>query len=218
MFGGLGFIVLNDILIKKLYKKLMIYLKIVFKVNLVLWSLGFGFFLLSKVDGKNLNVLEVFFLSVIVRIVGFIIINMGIIFFLIVFILMVLMFIGVFLFFIGGGIKIMILYVLFKSMISYVKGKIMMIYNCLIIDEIRYKVSILLIIVIMIVLVVILLIIMMENIDLEKVIFEVILVFVNVGLFMNLIFILLNVFKIVLSIVMFIGRVGLIIIISIFNI
>ncbi|RED20718.1 trk system potassium uptake protein TrkH [Acholeplasma laidlawii] len=217
MLGGLGFIVLNDILTKKSYKKLMIHSKIVLKVNLVLWSLGFGFFLLSKVDGKNLNVLEAFFLSVTARTAGFTTINMGTISSLTALILMVLMFIGASPSSTGGGIKTTTLYALFKSTTSYAKGKTTTTHNRLITDETRHKASILLTTAIMIVLVATSLIIMMENIDLEKAIFEVISAFANVGLSMNLTPTLSNASKIVLSIVMFIGRVGPITIISIFN-
>lgn len=217
MLGGLGFIVLNDILTKKSYKKLMIHSKIVLKVNLVLWSLGFGFFLLSKVDGKNLNVLEAFFLSVTARTAGFTTINMGTISSLTALILMVLMFIGASPSSTGGGIKTTTLYALFKSTTSYAKGKTTTTHNRLITDETRHKASILLTTAIMIFLVATSLIIMIENIDLEKAIFEVISAFANVGLSMNLTPTLSNASKIVLSIVMFIGRVGPITIISIFN-
>lgn len=217
MLGGLGFIVLNDILTKKSYKKLMIHSKIVLKVNLVLWSLGFGFFLLSKVDGKNLNVLEAFFLSVTARTAGFTTINTGTISSLTALILMVLMFIGASPSSTGGGIKTTTLYALFKSTTSYAKGKTTTTHNRLITDETRHKASILLTTAIMIVLVATSLILMIENIDLEKAIFEVISAFANVGLSMNLTPTLSNASKIVLSIVMFIGRVGPITIISIFN-
>jgi trk system potassium uptake protein TrkH len=217
MLGGVGFIVLNDILTKKSYKKLMIHSKIVLKVNIVLWSLGIIFFLLSKVDGKNLNLLEAFFLSVTARTAGFTTINIGAISSLTALVLMVLMFIGASPSSTGGGIKTTTLYTLFKSTTSYAKGKTTTTYKRLITEETKSKASILLTTAIMIVLVATSLILMIEDIELEKAIFEVISAFANVGLTMNLTPTLSNASKIILSIVMFIGRVGPITIISIFN-
>lgn len=217
MLGGVGFIVLNDILTKKSYKKLMIHSKIVLKVNIVLWSLGIIFFMLSKVDGKNLNLLEAFFLSVTARTAGFTTINIGAISSLTALVLMVLMFIGASPSSTGGGIKTTTLYTLFKSTTSYAKGKTTTTYKRLITEETKSKASILLTTAIMIVLVATSLILMIEDIELEKAIFEVISAFANVGLTMNLTPTLSNASKIILSIVMFIGRVGPITIISIFN-
>ena len=180
-----GFIVLNDILTKKSYKKLMIHSKIVLKVNIVLWSLGIIFFLLSKVDGKNLNLLEAFFLSVTARTAGFTTINIGAISSLTALVLMVLMFIGASPSSTGGGIKTTTLYTLFKSTTSYAKGKTTTTYKRLITEETKSKASILLTTAIMIVLVATSLILMIEDIELEKAIFEVISAFANVGLTMN---------------------------------
>lgn len=217
MLGGIGFVVLNDFAEKRSYKKLMVHSKIVIHMNLILWISGIVIFLFSKVDGQNLNLLDAFFLSVTARTAGFTTVNIGTISSLTALVLMVFMFIGASPSSTGGGIKTTTIYALFKGTVSYAKGKPTITHNRLITDETKNKASILLSAAIMIVLVSTALVLIIEDIELEKAIFEVISAFANVGLSMNLTPSLSDLTKLILSFVMFMGRVGPITIISLFN-
>lgn len=217
MLGGLGFIVINDILEKRKYKDLMVHSKIVLRMNLILWIGGTIFFLLSKVDGRSMNLLEAFFLSVTSRSAGFSTVNIGTISSLALLIVTILMFIGSSPSSTGGGIKTTTVYALLKNLFSFAKGKQTTTYNRLISDETKHKASILLTTAILIVLTATSLILIVEDITLDQAIFEVVSAFANVGLSMNLTPELSNFSKIVLSMIMFMGRVGPITIISVFN-
>ncbi len=217
MLGGLGFIVINDILEKRKYKDLMVHSKIVLRMNLILWVGGTLFFLLSKVDGRSFTFLEAFFLSVTLRSAGFSTINIGTISSLALLIVTILMFIGSSPSSTGGGIKTTTVYALLKNIFSFAKGKQTTTYNRLISDETKHKASILLTTAMLIVLTATSLILIVEDITLDRAIFEVVSAFANVGLSMNLTPSLSNFSKIVLSIIMFMGRVGPITIISVFN-
>lgn len=217
MLGGLGFIVINDILEKRKYKDLMVHSKIVLRMNLILWIGGTIFFLLSKVDGRSMNLLEAFFLSVTSRSAGFSTVNIGTISSLALLIVTILMFIGSSPSSTGGGIKTTTVYALLKNLFSFAKGKQTTTYNRLISDETKHKASILLTTAILIVLTGTSLILIVEDITLDQAIFEVVSAFANVGLSMNLTSELSNFSKIVLSMIMFMGRVGPITIISVFN-
>ena len=114
ILGGIGFIVIFDIIESKSYKKLTLHSKIVLKVNLFLWFFGFIMFKINS----NLTIFQAIFLSITARSAGFgvnlsLLPNHGIL------VLFVLMLIGASPASTGSGIKTTTVYVLYKSLFSF---------------------------------------------------------------------------------------------------
>ncbi|CDR30504.1 Ktr system potassium uptake protein B [Acholeplasma oculi] len=217
MLGGLGFIVLNDLFEKRSYKRLMIHSKVVLMMNLVLWVSGILIFKFSQNHQESLTWLEAFFLSVTARTAGFTTINMQELSGITTLILMVLMFIGASPASTGGGIKTTTVYTLFVGARSYARGTQTTTHQRLIGHETRHKASILLTVSILIIIVSTSILLSVENISLDEALFESISAFANVGLTINITAGLNDISKIMLSIVMFIGRVGPLTMISLLN-
>lgn len=217
MVGGLGFIVINDLVEKKSYKKLMVHSKIVIKMNIILWIFGTVFFKFSENNGKHLTWLESFFLSVTARTAGFTTIDMGTISGLTTLILLVLMFIGASPASTGGGIKTTTVYTLFKQIPSYAKGNQVVTYQRLIGNETRHKASLLLTSALLVVVIATGMLLSFETLSLDEALFEVVSAFANVGLSKKITQNIGDLSKMLLSIVMFIGRVGPITVLSLFN-
>lgn len=210
VLGGIGFVVIFDIINTRSYKKLTLHSKIVIKVNLFLWVFGFLMFKL----GSNLTFFQSLFLSVNARSAGFPI-NIGILPNHGLLILMLLMMIGASPASTGSGIKTTTFYVLGKSFISFAKGSETTSSNRLISKEIKYKAFILLIAVISIIIFAATLLLMFQDVSLEVALHEVIAALSNAGINSGLIY---NIpTKLLIIILMFVGRVGILTTIALFN-
>lgn len=210
VLGGIGFVVIFDIINTRSYKKLTLHSKIVIKVNLFLWVFGFLMFKL----GSNLTLFQSLFLSVNARSAGFPI-NIGILPNHGLLILMLLMMIGASPASTGSGIKTTTFYVLGKSFISFAKGSETTSSNRLISKEIKYKAFILLIAVISIIIFAATLLLMFQDVSLEVALHEVIAALSNAGINSGLIY---NIpTKLLIIILMFVGRVGILTTIALFN-
>lgn len=216
MVGGLGFIVVNDIYEKRSLKKLSTHSKIVLKVNLFLWILGLLIFKFSE-KGETLSWLEAFFLSVTARTAGFSNINLTSISAVTSLILMFLMFIGGSPSSTAGGIKTTTFYTLIKGVTSFSRGKQVVTNNRLIDETSREKAKILLTTALMLIFIVTLGILLMDNVSLENALFESVSAFANVGLSKGITTTLSTGSKLLLVLLMFFGRAGILTILSLFN-
>lgn len=218
MIGGIGFIVINDIIEKKSYKKLMLYSKVVIIMNLLLWIFGTILLKISQNRlGSKFSWLEALFLSVSARTAGFANVNMALISPLATMILIMLMFIGASPSSTGGGIKTTTIYTVIKSIFSYAKGKQVITHNRLIGDDTIKKAGLLFSLGILFVFFSTAVLLFFEDILFDTALFEVVSAFANVGLTKNLTVSLSNYSKILISILMLIGRVGPLTFIGVFN-
>lgn len=151
------------------------------------------------------------------RIVGFNIVlfeNIGLV---IVFILYIFMFIGVLLGLIGGGIKIIIFGILIFYVFGVLKRKeYVEVFKRRIDWELINKVLVIVIIFLFYIIVVIIILLLIESFLVDKVIYEVILVFLIIGLSMGIIVSLGIILKFLIIIIMFIGRLGFMIVVLVF--
>src|SRR5690554_2192299 len=218
MIGGIGFVVINDIIEKKSYKKLMIHSKIVLIMNAILWVSGTLMFKVSQIHSmQKYTWLEAFFLSVTARTAGFTTINLSTLSALSTLILLILMFIGASPASTGGGVKTTTIYTLFKGASSYARGTQPLTHERLISDETRHKASVLLTTALGIIALSTVSLLTLENISLDLALFETVSAFSNTGLSMSLTPTLRSGSKLLLCLVMFMGRVGPLTIISLLN-
>jgi len=212
ILGGIGFIVIFDIIESKSYKKLTLHSKIVLKVNLFLWIFGFIMFKINS----NLTIFQATFLSITARSAGFgvnlsLLPNHGIL------VLFVLMLIGASPASTGSGIKTTTVYVLYKSLFSFARGSETVVNKRKISDETKYKAFILLIFMVFMIFISTVYMLIVENISIDIALHEVIAAISNAGLnsgFSSSY----NIFsKLMVIILMFVGRVGILTILASFN-
>lgn len=217
MIGGLGYVVIYDILTKRRYKKLSIHSKIVLKVNLCLWLFGFVMFMVGQLQSNQYTPLEAMFLSVSARTAGFKVTDMTSLSTLSIVILVFLMFIGGSPSSTAGGIKTTSLYVIYKSIKGYAFGKKTITYNRYIADESRYKVYILVTSMLAIIFTSIVVILIIQPLSLEEVLVEAVSAITNTGLSMDTTQKLYSTSKVIISLLMLVGRVGPLTVLLIFN-
>lgn len=130
----------------------------------------------------------------------------------------------VFLMFIGGspsstagGIKTTSLYVIYKSIKGYAFGKKTITYNRYIADESRYKVYILVTSMLAIIFTSIVVILIIQPLSLEEVLVETVSAITNTGLSMDTTQKLYSTSKVIISLLMLVGRVGPLTVLLIFN-
>ncbi|MFA5693469.1 MAG: potassium transporter TrkG [Acholeplasmataceae bacterium] len=215
MLGGLGFIVIFDLLKNKSFKKLSIHSKIVLKVNLILWIIAPLIFKLTNYN--DITLMEAFFLSVTSRTAGFTSVNLNLISHASLLVVMVLMFIGASPSSTGGGIKTTTLYVLFKRIVGFASGKPLVVNKRLIEEKSVIRAFLLTILSASLIFLGTFLLLISEGSSLHQSLFEAVSAFGNVGLTLNLTQSLGVLSKIVLSIIMLIGRVGPLTFILMFN-
>ena len=212
ILGGIGFIVIFDIIESKSYKKLTLHSKIVLKVNLFLWIFGFIMFKINS----NLTIFQAIFLSITARSAGFgvnlsLLPNHGIL------VLFILMLIGASPASTGSGIKTTTFYVLYKILFSFARGKETVVSKRKISDETKYKAFILLIFMVFMIFISTIYMLIVENITIDIALHEVIAAISNAGLnsgFSSSY----NIFsKLIVIILMFVGRVGILTILVSFN-
>ncbi len=205
VLGGLGFIVINDVLEKKNIHKLQLHSKIVIKTTFILIIVGT---LLIKLTG-DLTLLESLFLSISSRTAGFNTYPISMLGISSLLVVMILMFIGASPSSTGGGIKTTTIYTLFKSSIAICSNKDCESFRRKISSDVINKSMVMLFSGICIVFITVFCLSISEpNFNLSNILFESISAFGTVGLSTGITPELATISKIILAITMFAGRIG----------
>lgn len=219
VLGGLGFIVIKDLFIKKFnYKKLSTHSKIVITMTLSLIIAGT---IMLKISESNITWLQAAFLSVSSRTAGFSTINCASLTGAGVMISCILMLIGASPSSTGGGIKTTTVYTMIKSMTSFARGKPTLVKGKKISEETKLKAFTVFFFAISVILFTSIFILLIENnnekASFTSVMFEVFSAFATVGCSMSLTPYLASASKVILCILMFFGRLGPITIMGMWN-
>ena len=205
ILGGLGFIVINEIIEKKDFKKISLHSKIVIKMSIALLIIGTLIIYVSS----DISLLASFFTSVSSRTAGFNTVPIDSFNKVALLFIMILMFIGASPSSTGGGIKTSTFYSLIKGTYSICSNKRCHSFKREISHEIILKSFIVLFVGMIVVTSCLLCLCIFEpNIDLLDLLFESISAFATVGLSTGITPELSTISKIVIMITMFIGRVG----------
>jgi trk system potassium uptake protein TrkH len=221
IIGGIGFIVIQDILSKRKWSGLSLYSKIVLKTTLFL--IIFGTLMIKVFEWSNVTWLEAIFQSITTRTAGFSTVDMNLFSYSTLIVIMMFMFVGASPNSTGGGVKTTTLYIIFKSIKSFLSGKPTIINNRKIADESRTKAFTLVLLALTSTIVVFIILARIEannpNYDMPfiKMLFETFSAFGTVGLSMGITPFLMPSSKILLSCLMFMGRLGPISIFGIMN-
>jgi len=219
--GGIGFIVIRDIIDKKSYKNLSIYSKIVLKTTLVLIVLGSLVIKIFEYD--NITWLEAIFTSVTSRTAGFSTTNISLFSYTTLVVIMIFMFIGASPNSTGGGVKTTSLFIIFKSITSFLSGKQCITHKRAIEDQNKNKAFVLITLSFSVTIFMFLVVSLIEsnnpnyNMTFIEVLFETFSAFGTVGLSTGITPSLLPASKVLLATLMFIGRLGPITIFGIMN-
>lgn len=216
VIGGIGFTVILDVLKNKKWKKFSLHTKITLLATLMLII---GGMILVKLT-SDMSILDSLFTSVTSRTAGFATYNMSKLesFPATYLIIILLMIIGASPCSTGGGIKTTTFAVLILSIISYAKGKKTKVFNRKIGEGQIFKAYALVVVAMMIVMIATILIsISQPNLGFQKIFFEVVSAFSTTGLSMG-ITPNLNIFcKLIIIILMFLGRIGPLTVIGLVN-
>ena len=205
ILGGLGFIVINEIIEKKDFKKISLHTKIVIKMSIALLIIGTLIIYVSS----DISLLASFFTSVSSRTAGFNTVPIDSFNKVSLLFIMILMFIGASPSSTGGGIKTSTFYSLIKGTYSICSNKRCHSFKREISHETILKSFIVLFVGMIVVTSCLLCLCIFEpNIDLLDLLFESISAFATVGLSTGITPELSTISKIVIMITMFIGRVG----------
>lgn len=212
ILGGLGYLVIIDVLSKKKFEKLTLHSKIVINTSITL--LVIGTLLLMITD--ELTVLDSIFMSTSSRTAGFTIMNLGTISNAGLLVIMILMIIGASPGSTGGGIKTTTFYALFKGTISIYTNRNCESHKRTITRTIINKSFVILFSVLIIIFFNSFLICLFDkNLLLKDILFEVTSAFCTVGFTTGITDKLSVISKIIICITMFIGRVGTLTLLSI---
>jgi len=221
VLGGIGFLVIRDILAKKKWSGLSLYSKIVLKTTLFL--IVSGTLIIKLFEYNNVTWLEAIFQSITTRTAGFSTVNVSLFSYSTLMVIMVFMFIGASPNSTGGGIKTTTFYIMFKSIVSFLKGKPTIINNRRIGSESRTKAFTLAGLALASIVVVFVVLTRTEannpshEMPFLEMLFETFSAFGTVGLSMGITPFLMPSSKIILSFLMFLGRLGPISIFGIMN-
>jgi trk system potassium uptake protein TrkH len=219
--GGIGFIVLFDLFKKRSWKPLTNYSKIVIKTTVVL--LVAGTVLLKIAEGSDLTWLQAFFQSFTARTSGFATVDISHFSIVGVSLLILLMFIGASPNSTGGGIKTTTAYAIVRSTLAFLQGKSPVIKNRKIDEETRIKAFTIAFLALLSIFVGFLVVSAIEagsdrfEATATNILFEVVSAFGTVGLSFGITPFLSPASKVVLTAIMFIGRLGPITIFGFFN-
>lgn len=219
--GGIGFIVIRDILAKKKWSTLSLYSKIVLKTTAFL--IISGLLILKIFEWNNITWLQAFFQSVTTRTAGFSTVDMNLFSYSTLIVIMVFMFIGASPNSTGGGIKTTTFYIMFRSIISFLSGKPTIVNKRRIENDARTKAFTLAVLALFSTITVFIILARIEannpNYDMPflKMLFETFSAFGTVGLSMGITPHLMPASKILLSALMFLGRLGPITIFGLMN-
>ncbi|MFA7076609.1 MAG: potassium transporter TrkG [Candidatus Izemoplasmatales bacterium] len=219
--GGIGFIVIRDILEKKSWRTLSLYSKIVLKTTLLLIVLGT--LVIKLFEYNNVTWLEALFTSVTTRTAGFSTVNISMFSYSTLVVIIIFMFIGASPNSTGGGIKTTTVYIMFRSITSFLLGKPFITHKRKVEDQNKNKAFVLVTLAFSVTIFMFLVISLIEanntnyNMTFIEVLFETFSAFGTVGLSLGITPYLLPSSKVLLSILMFIGRLGPITIFGIMN-
>jgi trk system potassium uptake protein len=221
ILGGLGFIVLQDVWKKRSWKHLSLFSHIVIKTSAML--ILFGWLSIKLLDYDSVTWLQALFQSVTTRTAGFSTINISILHRSTLTIMMLLMFIGASPNSTGGGIKTTTFYTIAKSIWCFLQGKTPVVKNRRIDEVSRVKAFTITILAATSVFVAFVILSRIEadnpNFDMsyQNLLFETVSAFGTVGLSLGITPHLMPASKIVITILMFIGRLGPLTIFGILN-
>lgn len=206
VLGGIGSIVIYDLIKKKSYKRLTFHSKIVLKMTGFLLLFGFlSFYILEK----DATIIEAMFHSVTLRTAGFYSYDYSLVRQTTLLIMVIFMFIGAAPASNGGGVKVTTIYTIYKTSVGYIKDEEVTSHKRSI--PLRYQKKAFLIIFMafnFVILATLSISFFDRNINLTKILFEVISAFSNTGLSLNLTSSLGSVSKSIIIVIMIIGRVG----------
>jgi len=221
IIGGIGFIVIRDLLEKRNWKNLTIYSKIVLKITLFL--IVFGALLIKFLEYDQVTWLEAIFQSVTTRTAGFSTVNISQFSYITLIVIIAFMFVGASPNSTGGGIKTTSLYIIYGSIISFLRGKPFITNKRMIENRNRIKALVIAILAFTITIVFFLIISIIEakngayDNKMLNILFETFSAFGTVGLSTGITTELLPPTKILLTILMYIGRLGPITVFGIIN-
>ena len=218
IFGGIGFIVIFDILQKKNLKRLSLHSKIV--LSMTAFLLVFGTILIKILNWENVSWLEASFLSVSARTAGFYTFDLRSLSKASMLILIVLMFIGAAPASTGGGIKVTTFFTMISSVKMFAIGENdNHAFKRKIPPTLMVRAFILSVFAIVVIVVMTFFILVFEGntFKLHEVLFEAFSAFSTVGLSLGITSQLTTGSKIVLCLLMYMGRLGPITFISLFN-
>lgn len=203
--GGIGFLVIGEIIKKHSFKKFTLHTKIVLTMTGILLVAGTVLLKLTE----NMTWLEAFFHSTSARTAGFMTVNMGSITNAGLLVIIVLMFFGASPGSTGGGIKTTTVFVLIKSAYSYATNKHCTSFKRKISNETISKSFIIALLAVSIVVVNSFLLCIIEpEYSFIQILFEVVSAFGTVGLSTGITPELSGISKVIIIITMFIGRLG----------
>ena len=215
VLGGVGFVVLEDIVKCKSFKKLKLHSKIVLISTFTLILLGA---FLLKISLNNITWLEAFFTSITCRTAGFSTIDMSNLAPAGYFVIIILMFIGASPCSTGRGIKTTTFAIIFLSIVYFARGKKTKAFERSISKAVIVKAFILTTVGIICCLVTTILVsIIQPELGTRETLFEVISAFSTTGLSMGITSSLNSANKIILCLMMFFGRIGPLTIIGVVN-
>lgn len=216
VLGGLGFLVIKELFVKHFsFKRLSMHSKIVCVMTVSLIILGT---VIIKLTTPSLTILEALFMSVSSRTAGFNTISMPILNISTLIVIMVLMFVGASPGSTGGGIKTTTLFALYVGVKSIALEKSEKAFKYRMPEDAFRRASIITFISLNLVVIgTFLLTIFEKNIKLVEALFEVVSAFGTVGLSLGITSTLNSFSKVLLMILMFIGRVGTLSVMSLWN-
>lgn len=224
IIGGIGFIVIDDIIRFKKNKRLSIHTKIVLKTTLLIIVIGT---ILLKIFEPHFSFFTSFFTIIGARTFGLGIINFNLLSNSAYIMILMIMFIGASPSSTGGGIKTTTFYTIIKSIIAFAKGKKPITHNREISNQSILKAFVIIVFSVSFVFIIVFLISIIEYNNfslginqqqtLSKITFEVFSAFATTGFTSEIITDLSIASEMLIVLTMFIGRVGVITFISIWN-
>lgn len=220
IMGGIGFVVIFDLLQKKRLRKLNMHSKIVLMMTTIL--LAFGTIAYKALNWDSITFLEAFFLSVSTRTAGFYSFDLGLLDNASVIITMILMFFGAAPVSTGGGVKVTTLFTLISSFVRFAKGsREAHAFKRKIPEQQETKAFVLTTFALSFVILTMIIISISERnnnvVTIKSLLFECVSAFGTVGLTLGITPLLNPFSKVILCIIMFVGRLGPITFISMFN-
>lgn len=219
--GGIGFIVIRDVLAKKKWSQLSIYSKIVLKTTLFL--IVSGTLLVKAFEWNNITWLEALFTSVTTRTAGFSTVDMSLFSYSTLMVIMIFMFIGASPNSTGGGVKTTTIHTIFAAIKSFLRGKPAVIKNRKLEKGTITKAFTLVGLALASIFVIFIVVAAIETgnpnreMTFVEILFEVVSSFGTVGLSMGITPFLMPASKLLLTVLMFMGRLGPITIFGILN-
>jgi trk system potassium uptake protein TrkH len=224
ILGGIGFIVIQDVITNRRWSKLSIHSRIVLPLTGIL--IVTGTVLLKASEGfmnEDFTWLQAFFQSVVARTAGFATVSFESLNIVSLLIIAALMFIGAAPSSTGGGIKITTFYTMFKSILSFSRGKKTITYDRWISEDTKLRAFTLTTLSITTIFIATLLLLAIEmnnplyEVTLHKILFEATSAFSTAGLTLGITPYLYTGSKMVLCFLMLFGRLGPLTMISLWN-